>query len=169
MSHRYTDQQKADILTQLSANFGNVALTARQAGIPSRTLYAWKREQQREHPTDAALLHSKTSAPQHYTAANPDHLESPYDRIRARLMCHIDHLLDTLTDDPDTAHLRIMALSRLLDRVIKLEALTRANPDDAVIRIEYVHPDGSISDTAPWADPDADTTPHVPTNFEFYE
>ena len=164
MAQRYTNQQKADILNQLSANLGNVALTARQTGVPLRTLYTWKREQQ---PDDPALQHQKSPLLQHYTAETADHPEGEYARIRARLMDHINHLLDTLTDDPDTAHLRIMALSRLLDRVVKLEALTRADSANSVLRIEYVQPDGSISANPPWYSPDDDDTPHIPTNFAF--
>lgn len=162
MARRYTNQQKADILNQLNANFGNVALTARQTGVPLRTLYTWKREYSPDDPADPALQHQKTPLRQHYTAESAEEPEGEYARIRARLMQHIDHLLDTLTDDPDTAHLRIMALSRLLDRVIRLEALTRDDPANDVLRIEYVQPDGSISASPPWYTPDDDDPPTTP-------
>lgn len=163
MSKRYTNQQKADALQQLDDNDGNVMLTAIQTDIPKRTLYEWKRQRKLQaikdgQPASGTLQHKKSAVPPQQSAANtdqPDDDEDPYLReyttIRKRLMDHIFTMTDSLIDDPETAHVRIIALSRLLDRVIKLEALTRKETDDRVIRIEYKYPDGTIHDRPPWA------------------
>lgn len=165
MSRRYTQDEKAAYLAHLDDNYGNVTLTAIQTGIPSRTLYNWKRERKlRRLQSEPPLLHKKSAVPPPQTATNPDDTEAEYTRIRAEMMTHIDNLMSSLTDDPDTAHLRIIALTRLLDRVIKLEALTkRENIGEKVIRVEYQYPDGSIHDVPPWArsDPEPYTPPKI--------
>ena len=161
MSKRYTQEQRADALQHLDDNYGNVTLTALQTGIPTRTLYQSKRERKlRRQQAEPPLLHKKSAVPPQQTAAKtaPESAgqQGDYTRIRTRLMEHIDTLIETLTDDPDTAHVRAMALTRLLDRVIKLEALTRSEDPEQVIRIEYQYPDGSLHHAPIWADPDPD-------------
>ena len=180
MARRYTDEEKEEILARLDDNFGNVTLTALQMNIPTRTLQHWKRMRKLEAfkrgepaPGNSLLLRKKSDAPQQKqqqvgaqravsdTEQTPSKGEEDYKtqvtkeytHIRERLMEHINNLIETLTDDPDTAHLRITALSRLLDRVIKLEALV-GKETDQVIRIEYKYPDGSIHDKPPWMDPE---------------
>lgn len=47
------------------------------------------------------------------------------------------------------------ALATVLDRLMKLQALLYENqPKEEVIRIEYHNPDGTISETPPWAEDD---------------
>lgn len=169
MSRRYTPQQKADILERLDDNFGNVTLTALQTGVPTRTLSEWKRQRKlRRLQRGEPLLLKKSVRQQQQTAANPAPGDDPpgdppndYARIRQRLMEHVDTLIETLTDDPDTAHLRIIALSRLLDRVIKLEALARPPAGETVIRWEFVY-DGAVHDAPPWGRDPADEPPPDP-------
>ncbi len=167
MPKRYTDQQREDTLQHLDDNYGNVTLTALQTNIPARTIYQWKRERKlRRQQAEPPLLHKKSDALPQKSAANTDHIEDEpqgeYTRLRTRLMQHIDTIVETLTDDPDTAHIRAMALTRLLDRVIKLEALTRTEQPEQVLRVEYLYPDGSIHDIPPWQKPDTDD-PFTPT------
>jgi transposase-like protein len=137
MSRRYTDEEKAEALEKLDANVGNITLTAIQTGIPVRTLHHWKRQQRIQllmHPSSEnedvelevdsdleALLQQKFVAQQQQ--------ESPYSHIRQRLLEHIFDLTETLMDDPDTAHLRVSALSRLLDRALKLERIAGLEQD----------------------------------------
>lgn len=162
MPRKYTDQQKIDALQHLADNYGNVTLTAIQTGIPERTLRDWKRRRKFETLKDLPPI--KETRRRQQTAANDDpdqntenESEGEYTRIRQRLMQHIDTLLETLTDDPDTAHLRIIALTRLLDRVIKLESLTRTE-SNAPIRIEYKYPDGTLHNVPPWHNADYNPT-----------
>ena len=172
MARKYTDQEKANILQHLDDNFGNVMLTAIQTGVPRRTLQDWKRLRKLNAikngtPISNALPPTKNSARRQQNAANnksplrsggdlegdkEDNEEEEtnvYAQIREQMMEHLFTLMETLTDDPDTAHLRISALSRLLDRVIKLEALAGAQKEQ-VFRFEYVYPDGTIHDAPPW-------------------
>ncbi len=86
---------------------------------------------------------------------DPDPIEKEYTHIRQRLMSHVEHLIDTLTDDPLTSHLHITALTRLLDRVIKLESLVRREiPDNNMIEIRYIDTLGQTSYRPPWATSD---------------
>jgi transposase-like protein len=162
MTRRYTQQQKEEILQQLDDNFGNVTLTAIQTGIPKRTIYDWKQQRKllalkNGEPVPGQLPPKKNSVWRRQSAANPEQAEThddgnppnEYARIRERLMEHLDTLIETLTDDPDTAHLRISALSRLLDRVIKLEDLARTAGPQKVI-FEYKYPDGTIHGKPMW-------------------
>lgn len=158
MPRAYSDTQKTEALDHLDANFGNVTLTAIQTGIPSRTLYEWKRQRKlRRQQAEPPLLHKKNAVPQQQNATNDDESDSgEYTRIRSRLMQHLEHLLDSLTDDPDTAHLRIIAVTRLLDRVVKLDPLA-GNEHEQVIRIEYVQPDGTVHNSSPWWTPETES------------
>lgn len=160
MVRHYTPEQKADYLQHLDDNFGNVTLTALQTGVPSRTLYTWKRERKLQaikngDPIPGTLRHKKSLVPPPPKADEPEDAQGEYTRLRERLMEHINNLMETLTDDPDTAHLRVVALTRLLDRVIKLEALT-AKEGEQVYRIEYKYPDGTIHDIPHWENEDYD-------------
>ncbi len=147
MSRRYTPKQKADALQHLDDNYGNVPLTALQTSIPERTLRDWKRLRKLE--TLKQLPPKKVAQRQQQKEYEEEDTTAAYTRIRAHLMQHINTLLDTLTDDPDTANLRAIALTRLLDRTIKLEAFVQ-NETDHAIRIEYQYPDGSIHTAPPW-------------------
>lgn len=89
--------------------------------------------------------------PEHDPAADLDPIGKEYTHIRQRLMSHVEHLIDTLNDDPHTSHLRIIALTRLLDRVIKLESLVRReDPDRNIVEIRYTNSLGEISHRPPW-------------------
>lgn len=162
VSRRYSDEEKELILQTLDDNYGNVTLTALQTDIPIRTLQDWKRHRKllalkHGNALPRVLPRKKNEARQQQQQQTTDNdtdeaeEENEYAYIRKRLMEHINNLLETLTDDPDTAHLRINALSRLLDRVIKLEQLVNDDPTcEKVIRIEYKDPDGSIHSTPMW-------------------
>ena len=80
-----------------------------------------------------------------------DPIGKEYTHIRQRLMSHVEHLIDTLNDDPHTSHLRIIALTRLLDRVIRLESLVRREtPERNIVEIRYTNSLGEISHRPPW-------------------
>lgn len=156
---RYTQDEKNEVLACLDFNQGDVQLASQLMGVPERTIYAWKRERKlQRQAVSAAVQQEKKASPQQYTAANPQlDLNTPeamYTHIRNRLVSHINTLLDHLMDDPDTAHLRIMALSRLLDRVIKLEAYAASEVREHTVTIEYQYADGTIHDVPPWQHPD---------------
>lgn len=162
MSQRYSEQEKNAALNRLDENFGNVPITAQQTGIPTRTLYHWKRQHYRSDfkNTDdppANLLHKKNPVPPPQTATNLPFNQYAY--IYERLINHANHLIDTLMDDPATTHLRISALSRLLDRIIKFAPLVHAHDPAPTINIVYTHPDGSLQDSPPWWDGEGKFSP----------
>lgn len=49
---RYSDDDRANALAALAANGGNVSRTARQLGIPVRTLAAWARGERHEEAAE---------------------------------------------------------------------------------------------------------------------
>ena len=168
MARKYTDQEKANILQHLDDNYGNVTITSIQTGVPIRTIHRWKRLRKlmaikNGDPIPGTLRHKKNLMPPPQNAATSksslrsgedlggdnDKPNNVYAQIREQMMEHLFTLMETLTDDPDTAHLRISALSRLLDRVIKLETLAGAQQEQ-VFRFEHMYPDGTIHDVPPW-------------------
>lgn len=88
--------------------------------------------------------------------ATSDSLEDygKYTTLRHKLTHHIELLADTLADDPETIHIRAMALSRLLDRVIKLEDYAVSEEPRHLI-IEYAY-DGGLHPHPPWLETDDD-------------
>jgi transposase-like protein len=145
MSPRYNAQSKAEILAQLRANFGDVARTSRQMGVPERTLYAWKRQLQQ-------LQQQQSPLPQHYTAdPNPSSVMASNTRLttsdksgttvtptytsftdegeafhylRGRLLYELFKIVASLDDSYTLMppHQRALLVSQLIDRLVKLDA-----------------------------------------------
>jgi hypothetical protein len=171
---RYTENEKQHALLRLKQNYGDVPLTSLQTRFPERTLYDWKRKLRLQTNLDRNLQQKKITAAA-ATAANPDNQlpaqpdtapppDSPeppheYLRFRANLVQHIDTLLQTLSDDPDLAHRRAIALTRLLDKVITLESLVKER-QPITIRYEFRQYDGSLKPTPPFQVHD-----HLPVDF----
>ena len=161
---RYTENEKQYALRRLNENYGDVPLTSLQTRFPERTLYDWKRKFRLQENLDRNLQQEKitaaaATAANHSVAVPPDtdtvpanadqQLQSEYGRFRANLIQHIDTLLQTLSDDPDLAHRRAIALSRLLDKVITLESLLKQQ-QPRIIRYEFRQYDGSLKPTPPF-------------------
>lgn len=107
MPRRYSDDEKERILYQLVINDGNVSLTARETGVPERTLYLWKRQ-----------LHAKSSS-------LLQNAEVHFAHIYEHLMQHALTLAETLDPESPLLLQRVTALSRLIDRVIKIQPAAR--------------------------------------------
>jgi transposase-like protein len=146
MSRRYTPQQKETALQRLAANFGNIAITSLQTGIPERTLRDWQQKRQLEQVQNPPLP-PKISRRQQ----QPDTNE--YQLLRDIIMEHLFQLVENLSLDPATAYLRAAALSRLIDRVIKLEKHIPSTSEQQKIVIEYFY-DGAYHNQPPWRDDD---------------
>jgi hypothetical protein len=56
VSRRYTAQEQANALVRLHSNGDDIPLTARQLGIPERTLYTWFRRWQEENQRQNSSL-----------------------------------------------------------------------------------------------------------------
>jgi hypothetical protein len=162
----YTAIERIHALRRLKENYGDVPLTSLQTRIPERTLYTWKRQFRREENLDANLRQEKTTAaaaaaadlsmadtqmetPNASTHAAEEDTENEYVRFRDNLIQHIDTLLQTLSDDPDLAHRRAIALTRLLDKVVTLGALVKQT-QPITIRYEFRQFDGSLAPTPPF-------------------
>ena len=153
MARRYTEEDKQHALQTLDDNFGDVTLTALQTDIPRRTLQDWKRMRKlKQKQTGEHLPPKKDDAQQQQYRANHQDKEHKqvYTEIRDRLLDHIYALVDVLIDDPEIMHARVMSLIRLLDRVIKLEALSDNEQVEHRVIIEYKHPDGTLHKNPHW-------------------
>lgn len=145
MPPRYTPQYKAAVLQKLRDNYGDVARTSLQMGIPERTLYAWKRELQQ-------LQQQQSPLPQQYTAdPNPIGIMAPiaqpitsdksgttvtptytsftdegeaFHYLRGRLLDELFKIVASLDDSYILMppHQRALLVSQLIDRLVKLDA-----------------------------------------------
>jgi hypothetical protein len=188
MSKRYTPEEKNAALAALDENDGVVSIASLVTGIPSRTLQAWKGEcQPREQ---LLLLHKHKNAAQQQrqqqqTFSLPDdqEFEEAMREQAAAADSIIDEVLDELLKDVQVLSKRIrhnfdqappvsqiMALTRLLDRVIKLDARKpRLEPERRLNLIRYQYPDGTIHKVPPWYpgdESDADQPGWTPSIFK---
>lgn len=129
MSRRYTPDEKSTILVKLRANHGDIALTHQQTGVLERTLREWKRDQlpppnsvvrQQEAPLDPPDMvpsGGKSTAP-----ACTNDLEA-MQFMRSRIMQELLNLTTSFNDDfgGATPYHRVQMLSRLLERLMKLD------------------------------------------------
>jgi transposase-like protein len=145
---KYTDEQKEDARRRLTATRGDVRLVSLQTRIPERTLFRWKRSWQQNPlplPTDDPFGIPRE---QFIQSLDAQYQDGEYTELREELMRHIKKLSQTLSDNPDLAYRRAIALTRLLDKVFKLEALTRIEkPQPFIIKYEY---DGRLHNEPPW-------------------
>jgi len=150
MSYRYPPQHKAAVLAQLQANHSNVILTSIQTGIPERTIRDWRRKAYLQNQLPVLPPHTPSAA-----AATPEFEEESQalQYVRRQIVQEVANMAATLKDTLDTAapYHRILALSQLLDRLIKLDILIPQTQREQVIRVEYTYPDGSFHSTPPWA------------------
>lgn len=139
MRRHYSEEEKWKALDCLRENGGNCRQTSQATGVPLRTLQRWTRREQ-------------DAADEAYTAW-------ALARMRQRLVDNVLRLADSLEAKIDDAPLNqhASALAQLVDRLIKLaDKLPQSNPDDDVIRIEFVDADGSVHQTPPWSRDDSD-------------
>jgi transposase-like protein len=145
---RYTEEQKAAALRVIAEK--GVYEASVETGISLRTLYEWQRVQRRQ--TQVAQPESSSWLPNH-----PDDPEYSED---ARADAIIDEVLDQLLEqarvlskrfslsfDQASPVSQMMALTRLIDRIVKLDA--RKPRTGKPMRITVVREDrpGRISET----------------------
>lgn len=160
MSRRYTPDEKSAILAQLDLNRGDILLTSHQTGIPTRTLYTWRHEvafqrRRQRHTTPNLPLNSpsdESSVAANIPSPTIPTFENDLDTMRfmrSRIMQELLNLTVSLNDNFDgtTPYHRVLILSRLLERLMKLDDhLKPYIPAEQVIRIvreqkPYVNPD----------------------------
>lgn len=143
---RYTQQEKEQVAKRLTETNWDVPLISLEFNIPERTLFRWKRKWQEKDLSlpqfPLAFGMSQEELEEQLSAA---YVPGEYTELRDALMKHIHALTPTLSQDPDLAHRRVLALTRMLDRVLKLEELVRVEKPQINI-IKYETPDGFLHD-----------------------
>ncbi|MDX1992702.1 MAG: transposase [bacterium] len=135
MAKRYTANDKRAVLEQFAAGV-DVATISEATGIAVGTLRAWQRKHEQERAS---------------------HLRAEMQRLEARLIESSHTLLDGLAAMVENAPLnqRATALGIFIDRCLKLQAATAlhdAQTSGAIIRVEYLYPDGQVQQRPPWAE-----------------
>jgi transposase-like protein len=148
MPKHYTPQQKTEALALVEST-GSVTLASLQTGIPERTLYHWRRQQQLR---DGVLQKKNSLPPQKNTPLTQEQVTAELRQLRDQIMSHIFAITATLSEDDGHVNHRAIALTRLLDRVMKLNTqVIHLEPGQQTIRIEYLYPDGSVHARPAWA------------------
>ncbi len=139
MAKYYSPEYKRIACQLLQTNGGSVALTSRQTGIPPRTLREWRQ-------------HHAQPAPQENTRRRQP-LEEQVQLLQERMMEQAVTLANNLASETDAVSLnqRIIALTRLVDRLMKLADMYPAPQDESVpiFRIVYVDEHGKEWDSPP--------------------
>ena len=103
----------------------------------------------------SGAIHSMDGIPSKtypYPIADDEHASTDqfedFKNLRAKLMKHAQQLADDLTTNDENINLRTLALARILDRIMQLDAIIpQINPNRVVI--EYLY-NGSVHDVPPW-------------------
>jgi transposase-like protein len=135
------NREKAEAIHRLLNNMGDVGLTAKQINIPERTLYEWKNEF-RERKNSFLLQH--TAINNHQYA-----IHQQYTFIRDDIITHLYQLSQRLRKNPENPAQLASAFARLVDRLVKAEALVQQTTTYAII-ILWEHPDGTVHDKPVW-------------------
>jgi hypothetical protein len=147
MSRRYTNEEKDHILHILDQYRGDVVRASVHTGVPERTLFRWKQrcriEAEHKSQQSVILPPQKSSLPPPQTdpdaPESDDEEESLADRyvaLREMMLDRIFTFAEKMTDDNAYAASRAVAVTRLLDRVIKLDA--------EIDRINYIKANRAI-------------------------
>lgn len=181
MSRRYTPEERAAALAALDENRGDTAITSLKLGLPQRTLQAWKRA---ATPPEELLrrLEEKNSAQQAppqqpepiYFSDDPEfeailrrdaeHDDLLFDDVLKQLMTSVRNLVGRLDTNFDQVSplSQMMAITRLLDRILKLEARKPRIDAPSAIIIRYQDTDGSYHKMPHWATENDYATSRMP-------
>jgi transposase-like protein len=174
MSQRYSPSQKMEALTLLEEAGANIENLSRKLKIPVRTLYAWRKEsrlqdqlqqistkntlaaeeklqQLQQNPQLPPLENSAfgMTREQLAQALEVEYIPGHFNTIRQDLWTHIRLVQASISEDPDSAHVRALAVSRMLDDVLRLDEICRIEkPNLNVIKYEYR--DGTYHNIPEW-------------------
>jgi hypothetical protein len=129
----YSDQEKEQVLIRMLVHHQDVGVISAQTGIPKRTLHRWRTENL-VPLTPMPIIHEKPSShavPPFAPSIAPmsaDDAEAIYE-IRRNLMEKIRLLSHSIDEAIPHASLseRVIAATRLIDRVVKLADSARSN------------------------------------------
>jgi hypothetical protein len=133
MPRHHSPDQKADALTRLQTNGGDIITTSFQTGIPQRTLYTWRQElwlqqvkRQRSLPAPSLNIphlefDNDTDAFMHLRSQVIEALNIVSNAIRDRLPTH---------GNTPWMYDRLRAQNGLIDCLLKLNALLKPHLDE---------------------------------------
>ena len=136
MSHRYSPEEKQQILDRVKINRGNVDRTAAEFGIHSATIYKWRKTAKFANssssfsspisPTSDSSVGTglALSAESNNTESLPlDDLQALRD-LKSQMLREAEYISVNIRSAVDEAPLsqRVAALAQLIDRIIKLAA-----------------------------------------------
>jgi len=153
MPRRYTDQEREEALRSLDLYQGNIPIASLRTGIPERTLRDWRRRREESDPVDHHHPEEAPLSPEEKSSAAA--IKELKD-LRKLLMTHIFTLTASLSQDDERVHHRSIAVSRLLDRVIKLDreiAQMKGN-GPLIIRVVRGSKDGADHTAPAWENPE---------------
>jgi hypothetical protein len=127
MPRKYSSVQKAAALVQIERNNGDIPYTSSQLGIPVRTLREWNGGIQ-------AWLLPRTPPRRQNPGVIPafsNDVET-LTFIRQQIMDELLRLSVSLKEDPghSTPYQRVLVLSQLMDRLMKLDTYLQPYADD---------------------------------------
>ena len=125
----YTDQVKHQTRRLLIIHGGDIGIVHQLTNIPKRTLYRWRTAWDDQYDLFTGTLAQKKS--DSATAIIPS-----------------QSLLSPITAD-DHINYRVIALSRLIDRIVLIDQIFPDQTPEKVVRFEFIS-DGKVSSTPPW-------------------
>jgi transposase-like protein len=108
---------------------------------------AFQQHQQQRHQVNNAFGMTYAELEE---ALKVDYIQSPYANLHADMMLHLQHLNYSLTDEPETAHTKALAYTRMLDIAMNLESMVRVEKPQLSI-IKYAYPDETYHDVPYWS------------------
>jgi hypothetical protein len=175
---KYTKHEKKQARRLLLIHNGDVGIVHQLTTIPKRTLYRWRTAWDDQYDLFLDVLAQKNSVSatanqqplpiSSPTSANDSELAQPPDslaqftQLRHILMEHVMTLANNLLIGDYHINNRVIALSRLIDRIVLLDQILPDQNPEKVVRFEFIS-DGTIYNTPPW---EADTDNIPPTQDE---
>jgi hypothetical protein len=147
----YSGEIKQKARQLLEESDDNVKYVSEQLDIPLRTIYRWRKKWQKNMPSSLSLALGITDA--ELDAMFESHYEKgEYTELREMLMKHVKNIASDLSDNPHAIYQRSLALTRLLDKVLQLEEMTRKEGPKMTIIAYRDETDGKLYSMPPWSD-----------------
>lgn len=161
MPKKYTDLEKRDALDWLDIYDNNISMVHQRTGIPAFTLRRWRaeREQERKRLMREKDIETRTKRAYSDDASpidSPSTEDEPaasdrenFSYIREHLMRYARELAADLRPADIDSNLRTLTLSRILDRIERLDNILIDKATELVTRFEYYY-DGAVQPHPPW-------------------
>lgn len=124
--NKYSDEQRAEVLTKLQLNGGNIAKTSRETGIPSSTLERW---QNRSY--NAAVLSGKPTpysvTPSALRKPTPINWVDRWASVQDSVTQHLLSLIPFVESAREAAAIAAIASDRYLDHAVGRKSATTVN------------------------------------------